>query len=102
MSSPSPASEGGEQPRRFEFGRPLSRANLEPAKPVAPEVKPVEAKDEPEGADEAPKLDMTPEAPSPTQAPPVAPPTPPTAEVNPLDALEEEMAKLLGRPPEKQ
>jgi hypothetical protein len=104
MSAPSPAPEGGE-PRRFEFGRPLSRANLEPAKPtVAPEVKPAEQKDDQtEGADEAPKLDLTPETPAPVTAPPVNPPAPaPSAEVNPLDALEEEMAKLLGRPPEKQ
>lgn len=110
MSPPSPVAPGSEgeggTPRRFEFGRTLSRANLEVPKPVtppasdAPEVKPVES--------ELDKIETKLES---SDAPQVTPPTAspdqkPTGDQpkqgDPLDALEEEMAKLLGRPPEKQ
>ena len=108
MSPPAPGSAEGEAgaPRRFEFGRTLSRANLEVPKPAtppvsdAPEVKPVES--------ELDKIETKLES---SDAPQIAPPTPepeqkPAGEQpkqgDPLDALEEEMAKLLGRPPEKQ
>jgi len=105
MSPPAPSAEGeGTAPHRFEFGRTLSRANLEPAKPgtdapaaSAPEVKP------PEASSEIDKIETKLESPD---APPPAPEQRPASEQpkqgDPLDALEEEMAKLLGRPPEKQ
>lgn len=109
MSPPAPSAPGGDgesTPRRFEFGRTLSRANLEPAKPAdvppspAPEVKP------PEATSEIDKIETKLDAPEASQAPASAPEQRPSGDQpkqgDPLDALEEEMAKLLGRPPEKQ
>ena len=114
MSSPSPVAPGSEgeapAPRRFEFGRTMPRANLEPAKPAseapAPEVK------TPEATSDIDKIETKLES---SDAPQVTPATPAPAapaeqrpadehpkQGDPLDALEEEMAKLLGRPPEKQ
>jgi flagellar protein FliO/FliZ len=114
MSPPAPAAAGAEgeasTPRRFEFGRTLSRANLEPAKPAgeapatvpAPDVKPPEPSSEIDKIET--KLDSSdaPQVPPPVPAPEQRPASDQPKQGDPLDALEEEMAKLLGRPPEKQ
>ena len=78
--------------RRFEFGRALQRATSEQSKTDQP----TDAAPKPEEAD-APARPATAVA----EPPRVPPAKSPVVErpADPLDALEEEMAKLLGRPP---
>jgi hypothetical protein len=112
MSPPSPIAPGAEgeapTPRRFEFGRTLSRANLEAPKPAAPLSEP-HAEPKADTESEIDKIETKLES---SDAPQMPAPSAPQSEQHPaaeqakqgdpLDALEEEMAKLLGRPPEKQ
>jgi len=87
--------------RRFEFGRALQRATTEQAK--TEQAKTEQAKtDQPTASSASQGEEVAAAAPPVTAEPPREPPAKlPEAirPADPLDALEEEMAKLLGRPP---
>ena len=97
-----PPAQGGDQPSRPRFViPPLARRNpAPPASPLAEPPPPAPVADEsPQPAAEPPAPDQfaPPEPKKPEPEAPQAPPPRPDPET--LESLEEEMAKLLGRPP---
>jgi hypothetical protein len=91
VQPPQPDNGAAGAARRFEFGRALQRATSEQAKTDQPT--PAVASQGEEAKAAAPPVTAEPSREPPAKLP--------VAEklADPLDALEEEMAKLLGRPP---
>ncbi|MCW2275895.1 hypothetical protein GJ654_15850 [Rhodoblastus acidophilus] len=97
-----PTAPGAEQRPRFVIP-PLARRNPPPPPPAVEPPPPVAAPEPPQSPVEppAPELFAPPQQPEPNKPEQEAPQAPPPPRPDPetLESLEEEMAKLLGRPP---